>query len=105
MMRHRGELPPNTPEQTAAYETMGKAILAGTARIPSGIPTNDRLAPPADVPEAAIDEFIALARKFESYDGPFPIHPLFGRLTPEEWRQFNLLHAAHHLGHLVPRTA
>ena len=28
--------------------------------------------------------------------------PLFGRLTPDQWRQLHLIHTAHHLSFLVP---
>ncbi|MCP4245865.1 MAG: DUF1569 domain-containing protein [bacterium] len=30
------------------------------------------------------------------------IHPIFGRLTQEQWRRFHLIHAAHHLSFAVP---
>ncbi len=32
-------------------------------------------------------------------------HPIFGRLTADQWRQFHLHHAAHHLSFVVPDTS
>lgn len=33
---------------------------------------------------------------------PFAPHPLFGRLSGDEWRRFHCIHCAHHLSFLVP---
>ncbi len=35
----------------------------------------------------------------EMYDSPF-----FGHLTPDEWRRMHMIHCAHHLGYLHPKT-
>jgi hypothetical protein len=34
---------------------------------------------------------------------PFP-HPFFGSLTKQQWNDLVLVHAAHHLSFLTPRT-
>ena len=34
----------------------------------------------------------------------FQPHPVFGRLSPEEWRQVHLIHSAHHLSFLIPKA-
>ena len=31
-------------------------------------------------------------------------HPIFGRLSQEQWRQFHLHHAAHHLSFVIPEV-
>jgi hypothetical protein len=30
--------------------------------------------------------------------------PLFGRLSADQWRRLHRIHAAHHLGFLIPRS-
>jgi hypothetical protein len=61
------------------------------------------------VPDAGLDEDAevqalrgALAR-FQGAPGPFFPHPFLGSMTKEEWTRFQCLHAAHHLGFVVPR--
>ena len=36
--------------------------------------------------------------RFESYEGPFTTHLIFGDLSIEEWRLWARFHCAHHLG-------
>jgi hypothetical protein len=35
---------------------------------------------------------------------PYP-HPFFGALTKQQWNDLVLIHAAHHLSFLVPRSS
>lgn len=32
------------------------------------------------------------------------VHPIFGRLNQQQWKQFHLHHAAHHLSFVVPQN-
>lgn len=32
-------------------------------------------------------------------------HPVFGKVTVEQWRTFHAWHAAHHLSYLIPKTS
>lgn len=32
-------------------------------------------------------------------------HPIFGRVSSEQWRKFHAWHAAHHFSHLIPASA
>ncbi|MDB5350765.1 MAG: hypothetical protein JWN86_2012 [Planctomycetota bacterium] len=41
-------------------------------------------------------------RLFLAAEGPFRIHPAFGEMSVEEWRQFHAIHCAHHLSFAVP---
>jgi Protein of unknown function (DUF1569) len=73
-------------------------------RFPDG-----RDSPPPLVPGDGLDEHheaeelaSALAR-FSAAGGPFPAHPRIGPLSRDEWVWFHRMHAAHHLGFVVPR--
>jgi hypothetical protein len=96
----QGHKTPDTPEQLAAKERVKQVLAIGM--LPSGVKAPDRITPPADVPDSAVDDFIATLRKFESFKGPFSTHRLFGNLADDEMRRLNLIHAAHHLSHFVP---
>jgi hypothetical protein len=43
-------------------------------------------------------------QRFMSHTGPFADHPLFGRLTREEWNMLHSYHIANHLGFVIPES-
>ncbi len=53
---------------------------------------------------AAADELLELVQRFRGYQGESRPSPLFGQLTREQWTELHLIHSAHHLSFLVPRT-
>ncbi len=56
----------------------------------------------ADTQES-IDEYEILVEKVMDPNAPLlRKHPIFGRVTCEQWRQFHTWHAAHHFSHLIP---
>ena len=83
-------------------------VLFGS--VMKGIPTKLPLkTPPSFVPDQASDD----DAEIEAYvswvgnvmaDGSTlqPDHPVFGRITAEQWRRFHAWHAAHHLSYLIP---
>jgi len=69
------------------------------------VPTLPSLLPTAgDVAEdsAVIDRCIATIRKAELFSGSLDDYPFVDGLRHDEWRQFMWIHAAHHLGFLIP---
>jgi hypothetical protein len=59
--------------------------------------------PPANTePEKAIARCLDLLREVQQHRGDFQVHPFFGKLASEHWRQLHLIHSAHHLSFLVP---
>jgi len=68
---------------------------------------------PASVPDKVVDEQAAVAElraliaRLNNPAAPQQLHPspLFDHLTAEEYRRLHLLHAAHHLGFLIPNDA
>ena len=73
---------------------LNKAIPAGfkapEIQIPAETSTEDGL--------AALHEAVARQKQ----DEPRAMHPGFGKITAEEWDQFNLRHAELHLSFAVP---
>ena len=51
----------------------------------------------------AVNDFHATVGRFKGYRGPFPRHPVFGNMTPEQWQDIQIVHACHHLGFLLPK--
>jgi hypothetical protein len=49
-----------------------------------------------------IDWCREMIREAESFQGPLPPYPLADHVTLDQWRHLNWMHAAHHLGFLMP---
>jgi hypothetical protein len=66
-------------------------------------------APPYMQPPAAADDRAGLGRlraaveRLKGHAGPLQPSPIFGRLSPEQWREVHLWHCEHHLSFLLPR--
>jgi hypothetical protein len=72
----------------------------------SSAPTLDRLKPKSpDGPDdpSVIDHCIETIHRAKAFDGSMEDYPFVDNMTPDMWRQFMWLHAAHHLGFLVPK--
>lgn len=77
--------------------------LFRTRRIPEGIRKPRILrSPPPGHDDRGVQALTDAVERFERHAGPFHIHPLFGRFTRQEWIDFHLIHAAHHLSCLMP---
>ncbi len=77
-----------------------------TRKMSSG-PTIKRLKPNTQLgadDDAIIDQCIEVIGQAEQYDGSFDDYPFLDNLKADEWRQFMWLHAAHHLGFLIPNS-
>jgi len=53
----------------------------------------------------AVDSFLQLLERTKNHTGGFSLHPLFDRLSDEEWLQFHLIYCSHNLSFLIPRQA
>ena len=51
----------------------------------------------------AVEGFLQVLDQVDQYRGRFQDHPVFGRLTDDQWRRFHLIHISHHLSFLTPR--
>ena len=73
--------------------------------MPKGLPTAPAFKPPTDVEDAAeVAYFAEQLQRVIDHDGEFQKSPVFGKLTPEQWRQIHRAHCELHLGMLVPKT-
>ena len=74
-------------------QSMGKG---GGRTIPASVP------PPDTNDEDAVAEARTLISQLNNPTRDLFPSPLFGKLTPDQWRQLHLIHAAHHLSFLIP---
>jgi hypothetical protein len=95
-----GPFPADSPEQQASTERFEQVLASG--RLPDGIPAPEKMVPPPDAGEQAIDSFLATLKRYAEYQGPLAPHRLFGTRDREDLRRLVRIHCAHHLSHLVP---
>jgi hypothetical protein len=75
-------------------------------RMKAGITTPHKPLPPAGGDEAAaIERYRQVVERFRAHQGELHDSPFFGYLTPQQWRDLHLVHAAHHLGFLRAKPA
>lgn len=60
---------------------------------------------PAGSPDdsAGLVRLKAAIGRLKAHSGPMQPHPVFGNVTPEQWREIHLWHSEHHLSFLVPQ--
>jgi hypothetical protein len=61
--------------------------------------------PPALEDETGVERLRAVIERLKQHTGAMKPSPLFGMLTPEQWREVHLWHCEHHLSYLLPRKA
>jgi Protein of unknown function (DUF1569) len=54
--------------------------------------------------QIAVSHCIATFREVRDFDGEYHPNPVMGKLSPNHWRRFHLVHAAHHLRFLLPKS-
>lgn len=88
---------------SALYRTTVGRIALGALLWFRWIPERQGdLTPPAAAEfETALSRLQGTIRRISS-EPMIARHPIFGRLSQGQWRQFHLHHAAHHLGFVIP---
>lgn len=82
-----------------------KPWMLRTRRFPSGVDAPKEMVPTGQLgEEQAVEAFKAMLWRVRDHRGEFQPSPLLGPLTPEQWRQIHMIHAAHHLRFLVPKN-
>lgn len=77
-------------------------------RLFNGAPTFPSLKPKASSTtesDELIDECIAVTKRASEFSGSLEDYALLDNLTVKDWQQFMWIHAAHHLGFLIPIDA
>jgi hypothetical protein len=91
-----------------ARKTVGRKKLLEyitTGVFPAGKPTMPQTVqkPGGDVNEAIL-ALRASAERLKAFNGTIVPSPLFGAMTKDEAVRMQLVHAAHHLSFLIPKT-
>jgi Protein of unknown function (DUF1569) len=89
-------------------KTMGRKKLLtyiSTGSFPAGKPTMpETVPPPGGDPRAAVEKLRGAAGRLKAHTGPIVPSPLFGPMTKDEAVRMQLVHCAHHLSFLVPKS-
>jgi Protein of unknown function (DUF1569) len=70
---------------------------------PRGVPTRPEVeqgkggSPPVDFQQDVNSLLSTLGRFCSDLPNPCPLHPIFGKMTNEDWMRWGYLHADHHL--------
>jgi len=89
-------------------KTLGKAMFRQytTKGMPTGKPTlTQTVTQPGGDEAAAVAKLKESAERFKAYTGEIHPSPVFGAMTKDEATKLQLVHCAHHLSFLVPRTS
>ncbi len=83
---------------------MLRKILADRSMPAGGATLKGTIPPPGD-DARAVEKLRETVGRANAYTGDLKPSPLFGKMTRETWIGLNLIHTAHHLSFLVPKTA
>jgi len=73
-------------------------------KIKPGLPAPPTMVAEPDSDEGqAIEQLKQITTRVREHRGEFQPHPFFEYLSPEQWLQLHLIHAAHHLSFLILR--
>ncbi len=80
-----------------------KGSFLRRGRMPTGVRLRGMAGPrPGLDARAEAEALRASIAYYRAHPGPRVAHPIFGRLSPEEWDRFHCIHCAHHLSFAVP---
>jgi hypothetical protein len=100
----RFSMEPRPPIAPSLVQKMQlKAILA-IGRIPNGVQAPERVQPPPDTPESAIDEFLEALVILKDFKGEFAPHRMLGSMDHDQFMRLHLIHCAHHISFLSPTS-
>jgi len=101
-MRYSMKPAPDRKVETTWFQWVQLKIMLASGKIPAGVPAPERIVPPQDTPDAAIDECLAALEELKNFKGQFAPHPFLGWIKHRDWVALHLIHSAHHLGFLSP---
>ncbi len=76
-----------------------RSMTSGAPTIPKSVPTVD-----AASDNEAVARLDATIKRFKEHSGHLHASPIFGEMDKETLTQLHLIHCAHHLSFLVPRS-
>jgi hypothetical protein len=78
--------------------------MLATGHMPSGPTLRETVPAPGGDPAAAVAGLRDTVGRVKAFSGELKPSPFFGAFTRDEWIGLNLVHAAHHLSFLVPKS-
>lgn len=74
--------------------------------IPADYQVDPGIEPKSDVNlEEAVERLSRAIRRYRDHRGSLAAHPLFARMSRENWDRLHCIHCAHHLSFVIPETA
>jgi hypothetical protein len=61
--------------------------------------------PDAEEDRDGLEKLRTALSRLKDHSGDLRPHPVFGRLTPQQWLDLHLWHSEHHLSFLIPKKA
>ncbi len=81
---------------------LAKREVFGKGRMREGIKLPEKFTPPSGLDARAEAEALRAALNvYSAHAGPLADHPMFGRLSRDEWTRLHCIHCAHHLSFVV----
>jgi hypothetical protein len=93
---------PHTAARTGLIRRLQLRIILTTGRIPIRVQAPQKVMPPAQVAQTAIDDFLLTLAALRAFEGEFAPHRMFGPIDRDRFFRLHMIHCAHHLGFLVP---
>lgn len=83
--------------------SMAKKLL-DQGEMKPGLPTIPQSVPKNGGQDAeAVEDLAKAVHRFKEYNGSLLPSPLLGELDRDDWDKVHRIHAAHHLGYLIPK--
>jgi hypothetical protein len=60
--------------------------------------------PDSETDQAGLAKLQAVVKRLQAHTGEMRPHPVFGGVTPDQWREIHLWHSEHHLSFLIPKA-
>lgn len=88
--------------------TLGRVLrrrLMSTGRMAAGIKLPEKVLPRPGLNDRAEAEALRGALQlYAANTEPLAPHPMFGRMSREDWTRLHCIHCAHHLSFVLPRS-
>ena len=91
-----------TPEQKQMQSFLENVVANGWP--PSRLDSPPPMRPPDEPNPSVVDELVSNLKKLAAYQEKYIDAGVFGPLETSKYRRFHLIHIAHHLGFLQPKT-
>ena len=74
--------------------------------IPVDYQVDPGIEPESDVNlEEGVEQLASAIQRYEDHRGSLAAHPLFARMSRENWDRLHCIHCAHHLSFVIPEEA